>query len=499
MSTQPSNVETVGNIKTPASMDYKVFSSNASRYLYLQRFQQNGGNTQVLTPNGTPSSVFEIPPNVYNFSKSYLQFVATFAATGTANGATKVLLDTPPIARMRLRDDQGVLLVDENEFQAYWHMSRCAYPKAKYMQHGPVLGGATEAAALATKTICKFHNPANVGSGVAMAALSVTGQRITNGGALTGATPAAILGESKQQVITSAAVTIISIACEIDFSQLVFKFLSCPKNIYTPRTLFLEIDWAPVTSFAFIDVDGAGVTAINAAAAAANMNCTLSRLAVSLAVEQNPINVRELQQQTNSGAGLKMLYPFSQVLRNVIAAAGVAASQFRIGPNIGNNLLRCISSENLANGATNTNQNYTNFTGAKYTRFRHQINGVNYELQDLVVENNEDYLFNESKLVDSALHGLLEYYNTPSHILEFSSVNKLIECNVSDFSEISGLPTFPLQININKDITTAAANINQLLLAVGQKQIISTATGFKEISAAVAQPSMLAAPNVSPI
>ena len=51
-------------------------------YRFLRMYQQTGGTTVTISTAGGETSVFEIPPRVFNFARSYLSFTMTPTAAG---------------------------------------------------------------------------------------------------------------------------------------------------------------------------------------------------------------------------------------------------------------------------------------------------------------------------------------------------------------------------------------------------------------------------------
>ena len=66
-------------------LDYKSVRYMHPNYRYLQLFQQTGGSSVTITPEGTTESIFEVPTQSFCLADSFISGIATTTAlAGTA-------------------------------------------------------------------------------------------------------------------------------------------------------------------------------------------------------------------------------------------------------------------------------------------------------------------------------------------------------------------------------------------------------------------------------
>ena len=109
------------------ALDYSKVVHSYGTYQLSRVVQQTGGQTVTVTLSGGQESVFELPPKVFNLSKSYLSFNLAPPATGTKQAGIPYFnclnVDGLPFLRqIQLYTRTGMMLCDITDVDRYTNM-----------------------------------------------------------------------------------------------------------------------------------------------------------------------------------------------------------------------------------------------------------------------------------------------------------------------------------------------------------------------------------------
>ena len=108
--------------KVDESLDYSKIDHTYGTYQLTRVVQQTGGQTFDITTAGGQESIFEIPPKVVNFSKSFIE-ASISIPIGAANAIAWTYADGFTFIRqIQLYTRSGLYLCDINDLDRYTNM-----------------------------------------------------------------------------------------------------------------------------------------------------------------------------------------------------------------------------------------------------------------------------------------------------------------------------------------------------------------------------------------
>lgn len=464
----------IGSVKISPELDFKQHVANASNYKYIKRLQQQGGESVTLQLTSSSTSLFELPADVLNLSRSRLTFSMLIPTPGAAVRATKMRLDYPPIRALHLKTATGKQLVEIPNFPEYWMMVKDHCCKAEKQDGPPGIGADIATAKLAG--LCTFNNSAHqyvAGAGPTMVAETPCIGKVDSAGAIF-LSPFLSNAHSGCQIVGGADTATMGLHCSLELGKIFHTILSADKNIYFPESLRLEIEWIEARKIMF------GGTVLTDLTGAFDFPTAtpISELALYVAVEQNRHNHDLIKTKVES-SGLSMVVPYVHMVSNSIGAATSASVQARINAGFGSSLLRVYTAERLTSEANNLVKNFHNVAGALTTNFYHQLDSQRVEDVSIDEESGQGYIMqqnlNQGSLVQKK--GLVEYYATcPAYCVDWSSCSKLVDAPIADL-DMAGLP-LNKEYLFTKVITKPAADTVSFFCIVTQKNLLVDARGI---------------------
>lgn len=458
---EPSEVKTA----VPSNLYFKPSTLNAAQIYYSEIAAKNLNNNATHVLGSSSSKVlFELPVDVLaDFSKSCLRFDMLLTSVATNNITTKVWMHKPPIESIRVVTPSGPIC-ELPEFQYQWLATRQYVSRDQYLVHGAPGIAATVANARAQGNFLKFDNPSGRPNTVTLGALIPNSSKITSAGALEVLGTQA--GEGARMVVASATAgndstgSDIAFACEISFSQIVGSLLACPFALPLTEKVTIEVTFTDKTKAAFADEAKNNSATIATAPKTYAGTATLSNVNLYLAIDKNELNLATAKDIVAAG-NFNVCVPRSILAKQQLSASGQAQHTLSTGTS----LLRIISLEFNTEEDLNVAWNAANHNGVKVSAFRSSINGKNWEENEVTVAELKDLQIMRPWLAGSPVDPN-EYYYLPAYCINFSGVNRAIDCAYSDFHHVSGIPV-PSNFQFARKLTVSRA-VNNITIFVVQ-------------------------------
>ncbi len=354
------------------SLDLSQKNSINPIYRYRRLTQISGGTTVNIQDTAQTQSIFNIPAQVFNPDKCYMEF--DFNATAsTALSMPFLWGDQCPIDQIELKTDSGTqlallqnvapytklvrpLMTDIDDFQSQEaavggiSLAAANYTTNNFMQPG--INQQATTGTIQVSELCTGY-PVAVIAGTTPTTLSAS----NSGGnsAVTIATSGVDKAyTSPQRMVVGGSAAAQIFHCRIPFSAFKGTMMSMNKNMYFGQNLQLTIAWSGLNKW------GSQVVYNNIAAAptALNTGCTLSNLFLWLAVDTN-LQTRSLIMDEVNTNGVSVLIPFTNCTS--LTSAASAATTFRFStilpPGAGLTLKRVIT---VPINVVDTNANSSN-------------------------------------------------------------------------------------------------------------------------------------------
>jgi len=273
-----------------ASRVYSTSAIDPSKYKILRVLPQEGTSV-TFTASGGNTSTFSIPINeVFNFSKSWIQYTRSIAAGGATMYHWLDKLGWTDIDRITLRPASGVPLIDLQYVNNY---TNCIFPHYVSMQtlHEQPRGGCLAQVAIDLCTGLRETNAVVDGDGPTDYAQYMS---TTDATAATGVVANSYINYTDiQSLEVNSAVNNIDVRRQVLPLGMLFHSLFA-QNLDMPSCdqLYLTITWAPHTKFVHdgTDPDDGGIAGPVQATTGA---CTATLVELDMAI------IKDQQQKTD--------------------------------------------------------------------------------------------------------------------------------------------------------------------------------------------------------
>lgn len=482
----------LGNVKFAKELDLMTFVGNGPRYRYLRKTQQTGSESLTLPVASSTTAVFELPADVYNFSKSKLMFALAIPAR-TLNQVYRY--DFPPIDRIVLKTRNGKELVDIRECRDYWMMVKDHQtPVDKLDGKG---GYATTLANAKLYGLTTWNNACMPVAGLYSQTPEATADDGKGGTGLRmyasddGYQAPGAFYNSVVPTHTVSTVSVIndvalSAHCCLHFDKLYDTILSINRDLPLVEACNLEITFAPAQSF----LSGCtGLADLKTGAVAPAAASTITELALYLAVEQDEYNRKQVWDKVygigdfaGKQPGLHLAVPYVHVMTQALPAQTSASIQFKLNKGHGQRLLRIYSSQKLPD------DNIVICNHSNLSDIATCVNSIIYHLFDskrLEDEDLDETSYDSFYQMEPLMKGSLAHYNgaryfyskCPSHVSDFSVCSKLI--NASEDNLIISGYDLTKEVLFNRVYRTRAATAQTaIFVVVVQKELAIEPTGI---------------------
>lgn len=443
-----------------SELDYSPKVNNHSTTVYRNVNPQNSSTITLSATSSGQITEFVIPPSVFRFNKSRLNFDLNVAATADRfNMINANLLST--ISRVTLYDTAtNAQLLDVSSFEKYVAM---VVPAATPMQdfltksfYGGNLG--TTIAGLPLEDISRVvtgttNYVSSSGTGVIDGA---TADIVSQGGQI----------QRRQFYVSAATNAANKIRVSIPLSAFKLTVLASDKLMYSPSQWCLQLYWNSTDNFGFCGSSATNFATDNGALGAV----TLTNVSLSLANEGNlQIVSSVIDRVMKEGLTLPIAYPSITRVNN--AASTSVSTYVPLTKAYGNRILAIISA-NFNNLATNRSMYnaHGRFDLLSYNTFLNNV-AVSNQAGYVTSTRGEDYILaNRDYIQGSAVATVGDYsFAEWIHVDSFFGSKPLHEV---DQHEIDGLDvgmqtsTYSQQYNF----TTGLA-LSYISAIIGQKML----------------------------
>ena len=280
-------------MSVPQELDFKQSSQVKPNYGLLRINQQSGGNSVTLSKTASVQSVFELPAQVMNFSKSFLQF--QISMTGL-NGKFCNIIDSgtlSPIRSLVLTTQSGLRLVDIPDVGKY---SKCVQLSDTKLSEFLTMDKSTGFSASDADGGASGNYTVSVDAGDDPAPANA---RTFNTKGYTEP-----LGFHTGVVDAGGGEGAIAIMYRIPLSMIKNTLLQRNKDIYFDEIVNLQIDWRP-TDLSTVTSDAVTVAAQIAAATVP----TLTELYFYVAQQKNESIAKAIRDKVRS-SGMSVLVDY---------------------------------------------------------------------------------------------------------------------------------------------------------------------------------------------
>jgi len=449
-------------------LDYKKYTSSRPSYTFSKILPQNGSQTVTLSAAGGEETIFELPPKVFNGSKSIFAFSQT-PPQGTHYN--KMFVDTvPSIRQIQLYTRTGLYLVDLNYANDFTNsISRHETPVSEILANDKI-----------DNDIGYWEGlyPSNVlGKDAATENIVRPAAAAGDGGIDLSGKTSIIEPEYCLVGTDNEATPVINYKFPLRyFKETGFEV---DKDLYFGgETLYLKIVWDSYTRIGYNtthdDNNNTGAAALTAG--------TISGITLFLAIEQNPVIENAIKSKVMSPEGLSLYWPM--VYTNLVPlAAGVSALhsiQVRYNRGNGRRLKKIYWVPFNQTRTTYRSFDHDNTGGKKFTSFHTTVNNLRTSQFDYAVVAGEDWMVKKDSLKGSCILSSDEYYYNFTWIEDFTGSMSLLEKsklpdlhNIDDGLDLTSEVIYTVNaINNNKAI-------NHHIFAVCQKELTINANGIQ--------------------
>lgn len=454
--------------KISTELDYKKGSYSHPSYRLQKIMQQTGSQDVPLTTGGGQVSVFELPTQVYNLSKSSLYFTMTPSAPGQMAGPLDlynyIFKDcVAPISRLSLYTRGGMYLCDIPYLANYTKVvNKAETPLTEYLDYN-------QGHALNDGTTQFLHKNNSLANCTATSLLEPYAKRPDSSACDIHYTEPQYL---EPGITGNAAITPTLTVC-MPLGHIKNSILACDKDLYFGEVIILRVEWAPSIKCGF---RGSSVTVPTTNPTAIAGNVDIGNLALYLSVEKDQDIINGLQSKVNSSSGFQMLMPYVHGYKSN-SGAGSTSVSLRFNRGHGDRLLKVYYAPFNNDETTNTTYDHSNVGGAKISNYYTMLNNSRLQEFNVVVSPtvNEDYVLNKDLLEKSVIQSSNMYRYNWFHVDNFSGLD--LKDGQKAFTHTVGLP---LEIEQKWDIyNTTAVAVNNYCFAVCQRTLKISSAGIE--------------------
>jgi hypothetical protein len=370
------------------ALNYERLIHTYGTYQHTKIVQNSGVQVQQIDISGGNKSSFELPTEVYNLSKSYLQFQLV-PNTAVANNSYYFYPTNgyASIRQMQLQSRTGDWLCDINDFDRFTDM--------------------TFRRSFLNTDVLTWDNPnGTLGTGY-FEGLTPSNSAIATNYRPDGTTATTNYLESKYILsgLTNATSPVVNV--RIDFSKLKDTILGENKDLFFGQILVLKIIWNTPSKILFINTAAANTTPRHTATPYAG-SMTVNNLLLYLAMEVDPMLRNKMKAQAASNDGIQVLFPtvcYNKASLNSSTVQNVTGRKLK--------KIYWAPYNNLESGFTTFDHSnipgLTSFTDTianlyampfytKVTSFYTNINNIKTSQSDYICANGDDWMAMRDKL-----------------------------------------------------------------------------------------------------
>ena len=499
--------------------NYNLLDMQRGQYQLMKIIQQTGGQTvnggSPITSSGV-ESVFELPPRVYNLSKSILSYTTNLTVAAPATSQNLAFADCiSEIRQIQLYTRGGLFLADiqfannysdailrhETKFNEYIDndvvnpLSSCVFQNQSYWE------GLTQPfQALGTGLVSNTYTTYSYAPNI------VASQNICLGNAIVVTTNSqSVISSpiSPAQIIPATTISVAGPVINRKFRLNLYKnsIFAVDKDIYFGgETMYMRIIWDNPSKVYYSAIATAVNGSYNPASYAAGTSYSITNLTLFAAVEQNPLIENQLKNETASATGKKYLIPWVYTNRININANTSQTLIVRYNRAHGRKLLKVlwVPFNNTESGNTAYDHNNLQYTLAagdegapaafpgyqNINSFYTTVNNNRTSQFNYQCNTGDDYMVKSKKLKGSCILNSFDYYNYfvwreefNNNYAEYEKVSASFpEDNIVDGLDLTEEQIYTIYATMNSTYPQA---FNHYLFAVTLKELVVSAGGVQ--------------------
>jgi hypothetical protein len=418
----------------PEQVDNIKFQRESPTYRLLV-VPPTGANSLTIN-NAATDSYIEITPNVFNLSRSFLEYDMSIAAP-PANRFNYAYRNKPNIQNLNIYTKSGINIVQIDYLnKMIWVIGRKNMKFADYVCRQ----GVSTVTPLRGSSLGVLAQGAGIGAAAAFAGGSLAITAPAAGAVATTATVAGgqalvlttnafapantsavakrpdgslvsdIIMESQYLIQQPLPANALAYSVRFPLSDVAETLLALDKDLYLKENLVMKITWEPQTFVGFYGSSLLDTTVATGGATALAAGYTLSNIRLRLAVQTNPNVIKSVMSAVD--AGLSIDIPFVTVLRNPVNSTAQNVN-VKINSGMGRSLLKVTHSFFNATESANTAFDNSNLNPADTTvplrinNYYTQLNSQRLSDYNLVCTSGDgagdDYQWNLSSIKNSAI------------------------------------------------------------------------------------------------
>jgi hypothetical protein len=409
-------------------------------------------------------STFELPVNVYNYGRSYINYMSAIPVV--AGRFIHAFVDgIPHIQRIRLFNSGQKEIARIDDFHKYSNMIfRREIPFDKMMTFDRVLNNVIDVSNFNDEGwICGLV-PNNT-----LPVLFAAGPPIVQPGDGLRYEPNFLLKnaylEPKVCIVTDAQAEPSFLNWRIPLSHIMNTILAIDKDLYLgSEVLYLEITWNASTKCYCTSTDG-NYTGVAAAAA----DVTLSNLELWMAVEKDEEKRQQAMAFMKSGQPITIpyVYAFKQNLNT--GASQTVSVKYSRGNGSHLKALYYAAYNNVE--TSNLTYDKDNQNDIKISEFYVEVNGYRTAPNNFDTSKGQDYLVQQQSLKGSCILTSENYYYYNTFKLDFNDKTSLDLPPIAPFDNLIDGVSLASEVKVDFYTTTAANPLNHYIYAVTTKQL----------------------------
>jgi len=451
------------NMIVANALNYAPYVSEHGVYQY-QRITQNTGGTQAIcSVGGGNVSTFELPVNVYNYGRSYINYMSAIPAV--AGRHIHAFVDgIPHIQRIRLFNSGQKEIARIDDFHKYSNMLfRREIPFDKMMTFDRVVSSVADVSnANSAGWICGLV-PIND-----LPVVPAGGPPLLNPDSIrydAGQLLQVPYIEPKTCIVAPSQNTPSYLNWRIPLSHIMNTILAIDKDLYLgSEVLYLEITWNASTKVYCTSLD-ANFGTPNAAAA----DVTLSNLELWMAVEKDEEKRQQAMAFMKSGQPITIpyVYAFKQNLNTGVSQT--VSVKYSRGNGSHLKALYYAPYNNVE--TNNTAYDKYNINDNKILEFYVEVNGYRTAPNNFDTSKGQDYLVQQQSLKGSCILTSENYYFYNTFKLDFNDKTSLDLPPIAPFDNLIDGVSLASEVKVDFYTTTANNALNHYIYAVTTKQL----------------------------
>ena len=448
------------------SVNYSDYVSEHGIYQHQRINQNTGGLTNSCSAGGGNTSIFELPVNVYDFGRSYIEYTAQ--CNGLLGYVRAFVDGIPHIQRVRLYNSGQKELVRIDDFNKYSNMLfRRETSLEKSQTYDRIVSSVTD---------MSNNNTVGYACGLVPSNLPVAA---TGDGARYSAADPLSVGYAEPKVFVrgalgvAAAVPAVANAGDvflnwrIPLTQFMNTLLAMDRDMYLgTEVLYLEITWAASNK---VYMTGTGADDPTAGVAAGAIDVSLSNISLWMAVQKDEQKRMQVMNMFKSRKPITIPYVYS--FKQILPAGNSHTVSVKYSRGNGSHLKAVYWTAYHSAEQSNTTYDKNNRNDAKITDFYVEVNGIRTAPNNYDTSRGQDWLVAQRALKGSCIMTAEQYYCYHTHKLDFCDRTSLDLPTIAPFENVLDGVYLGSEVKVDIYATTAGNALNHYIYAVTSKTL----------------------------